>query len=152
MCWSPRSHPYFGIWWPHGHIIGWEHSFVHEVNHFFEAIINDTPIAPYAADFEDGYRCAVICDADGWEDFEDFADAKLEWFKTFMDLRHGVPSADTFRRVLSTLDPDAFERCFINWMQSVVTLSGGKLVAIDGKSLRRSFERGWDKSGMAVEG
>jgi len=93
--------------------------------------------------------CAVICDADGWEDFEDFADAKLEWFKTFMDLRRGVPSADTFRRVLSALDPDAFERCFVNWMQSVVTLSGGKLVAIDGKSLRRSFERGWDKSGMA---
>jgi predicted transposase YbfD/YdcC len=93
--------------------------------------------------------CAVICDADGWEDFENFADAKSEWFKTFMDLRHGVPSADTFRRVLSALDPDAFERCFVNWMQSVVTLSGGKLVAIDGKSLRRSFERGWDKSGMA---
>jgi len=60
---TEASHPYFGIWWPHGHIIGWEHSFVHEINHFFEAIVNDTPIAPYAADFEDGYRCAVICDA-----------------------------------------------------------------------------------------
>jgi predicted transposase YbfD/YdcC len=93
--------------------------------------------------------CAVICDADGWEDFEDFADAKASWFKTFLDLRHGVPSADTFRRVLSALDPDAFEQCFMNWMQSVVKLSGGKLVAIDGKSLRRSFEHGWDKSGMA---
>lgn len=93
--------------------------------------------------------CAVICDADGWEDFEDFADAKSEWFTTFMDLRHGVPSADTFRRVLSKLDPDAFEQCFVNWMRSIVELSGGKLVAIDGKSLRRSFERGWDKSGMA---
>lgn len=93
--------------------------------------------------------CAVICDADGWEDFEDFADAKSEWFKTFLDLGHGVPSADTFRRVLSALDPDAFEQCFMNWMQSVVTLSGGKLVAIDGKSLRRSFQRGWDKSGMS---
>lgn len=93
--------------------------------------------------------CAVICDADGWEDFAGFAESKLQWFKTFMDLRHGVPSADTFRRVLSALDPDAFERCFMNWMQSVVTLGGGKLVAIDGKSLRRSFERGWDKSGMA---
>lgn len=93
--------------------------------------------------------CAVICDADGWQDLEDFAQAKLEWFATFMDLRHGVPSADTFRRVLSSLDPDAFERCFMNWMQSVVTLGGGKLVAIDGKSLRRSFEHGWDKSGMA---
>jgi predicted transposase YbfD/YdcC len=93
--------------------------------------------------------CAVICDADGWEDFEDFARAKSKWFASFMDLKHGVPSADTFRRVLSALDPDAFERCFMKWMQSVVTLSGGKLVAIDGKSLRRSFERGWDKSGMS---
>jgi predicted transposase YbfD/YdcC len=93
--------------------------------------------------------CAVICDADGWEDFEDFARAKQSWFKTFLDLQHGVPSADTFRRVFSRLDPLAFERCFVNWMSSVVKLSAGKLVAIDGKSIRRSFEHGWDKSGMA---
>jgi predicted dehydrogenase len=57
------SHPYMGVWWPHGHIIGWEHTFVHEINHFFEAIINNTSVAPYGADFEDGYRCAVVCDA-----------------------------------------------------------------------------------------
>lgn len=49
--------------------------------------------------------CAVICDADGWQDFEDFAEAKLEWFKTFMDLPHGVPSAATFGRVWSKLTP-----------------------------------------------
>ena len=93
--------------------------------------------------------CAVICDADGWEEFEDFARVKESWFKTFLDLKHGVPSADTFRRVLSSLNPDAFERAFISWMQSVVQTSGGKLLAIDGKSIRRSFEHGWDKSGMA---
>lgn len=93
--------------------------------------------------------CAVICDADGWEDFEDFAHAKSDWLASFLELKHGVPSADTFRRVLSALDPESFEQCFMNWMQSVVELSSGKLVAIDGKSLRRSFERGWDKSGMA---
>lgn len=92
--------------------------------------------------------CAVMCGAEGWDDFEDFADAKAAWFASFMDLKHGVPSADTFRRVLSRLDPDAFERCFMQWMQTVVDLSGGKLVAIDGKSIRRSFDHAWDKSGM----
>jgi len=93
--------------------------------------------------------CAAICDADGWDDFELFAEVKEPWFSTFLDLKHGVPGADTFRRVFSRLDPDAFERCFLQWMQSVVELSGGKLVAIDGKSIRRSFDHGWDKSGMA---
>ena len=92
---------------------------------------------------------AVICDADGWDDIEDFAKAKADWFTTFMDLRHGVPSADTFRRVISRLDPQAFERCFTQWMAAVVEQSQGRLVAIDGKSLRRSFERSWDKIGMA---
>lgn len=93
--------------------------------------------------------CAVICDADGWDDFEAFADAKADWFGAFMDLPHGVPGADTFRRVFCALDPSAFERCFMNWMSSAVELSGGKLLAIDGKSIRRSFDHAWDKSGMA---
>lgn len=56
-------HPYWSNWWPHGHIIGWEHTFVHEFNHFFEAILGQHPVAPYGADFVDGYRNAVICDA-----------------------------------------------------------------------------------------
>ena len=93
--------------------------------------------------------CAMICDADGWDDIEDFAQAKKKWFATFMDLKHGVPSADTFRRVFERLDPQAFERCFMQWMTTVVEQSQGRLLAIDGKSIRRSFEQGWDKSGMA---
>jgi predicted dehydrogenase len=56
-------HPFWENWWPHGHIIGWEHSFVHEFDHFFRAIVNNTSVTPYAADFVDGYRNAVICDA-----------------------------------------------------------------------------------------
>jgi predicted dehydrogenase len=56
-------HPYLQHWWPEGHIIGWEHTFVHEFHHFFEAIVNGKPVAPYGATFEDGYRNAVICDA-----------------------------------------------------------------------------------------
>jgi hypothetical protein len=71
------------------------------------------------------------------------------WLKTFLGLPHGIPSHDTFGDVFARLDPEAFERCFQNWMSSVVELSGGKLVAIDGKGLRHSFEHGWAKSGMA---
>jgi predicted dehydrogenase len=56
-------HPYWENWWPHGHIIGWEHSFVHEFDHFFRAIVNDGDVAPYGATFLDGYRNSVICDA-----------------------------------------------------------------------------------------
>jgi predicted dehydrogenase len=60
---TEAHHPYWENWWPHGHIIGWEHSFVHEFHHFFNAIVNDEPVTPYGADFVDGYRNAVICDA-----------------------------------------------------------------------------------------
>jgi predicted dehydrogenase len=56
-------HPYWSNWWPHGHSIGWSETFVHEFHHFFDAIVNKKAVAPYGADFEDGYRNAVICDA-----------------------------------------------------------------------------------------
>ncbi len=56
-------HPWWNNWWPHGHIIGWEHTFVHEINHLLDAIVNDKPVGPHGATFEDGYRCAVVCDA-----------------------------------------------------------------------------------------
>jgi len=56
-------HPYWENWWPHGHIIGWEHAQVHEVYHIIDAIVKDTSVSPYGATFEDGYRCAVVCDA-----------------------------------------------------------------------------------------
>lgn len=56
-------HPYWENWWPHGHIIGWEHTFVHEFHHFFGAILGKWEVAPWGADFVDGYKNAVICDA-----------------------------------------------------------------------------------------
>ena len=56
-------HPFMSSWWPQGHIIGWEHTFVHEMAHLFDAIVNDKDIAPLGATFEDGYRAAVVCDA-----------------------------------------------------------------------------------------
>ncbi len=60
---SESYHPFWENWWPHGHMIGWEHTFVHEIAHLLDAITNDTSIAPYGATFEDGYKNAVICDA-----------------------------------------------------------------------------------------
>ena len=56
-------HPYFDVWWPQGHIIGYEHTFVHEIKHFFDAIIASRSVAPAGADFEDGYRACVVADA-----------------------------------------------------------------------------------------
>jgi predicted dehydrogenase len=60
---SEGYHPYWQYWWPAGHMIGWEHTFVHEFHHFFDAIVNDHDVAPYGATFVDGYRNNVICDA-----------------------------------------------------------------------------------------
>jgi predicted transposase YbfD/YdcC len=81
---------------------------------------------------------AVISNADGWDDIVDFAKTQKELLLRFLTLRHGIPSADTFRRVFSALDPEAFNRCFVAWTQSLVESTEGKLVAIDGKTLRRS--------------
>jgi predicted dehydrogenase len=60
---SESYHPWWENWWPHGHIIGWEHTFVHELTHLLDCIVNDGDVAPYGATFEDGYRAAVVCDA-----------------------------------------------------------------------------------------
>jgi predicted transposase YbfD/YdcC len=91
---------------------------------------------------------AVVCGADGWTQIALWGQCKQKWLATFLDLCGGIPSHDTFSRVFARLDPDAFERCFLNWMAAVVELSAGRLLAIDGKAIRRSFEHGWDKSGM----
>lgn len=56
-------HPWWKNWWPQGHIIGWEHTFVHEITHLLDCIVNDKEVGPHGATFEDGYRAAVICDA-----------------------------------------------------------------------------------------
>ncbi len=60
---SEPSHPWWENWWPQGHIIGWEHTFIHEITHLLDCIVNDGDVAPIGADFVDGYRNAVICDA-----------------------------------------------------------------------------------------
>lgn len=93
--------------------------------------------------------CGVICGAGDWVAVVFYAHRKRAWLESFLELPGGIPSHDTFSRVFARLKPEALEKCFLAWMGKLVELGGGKLVAIDGKSLRNSFEHGWDKSGMA---
>ena len=79
---------------------------------------------------------AVICGAEGWTDVAEFGKAKAEWVQRFLELPHGIPSHDTFRTVFMRLDAQAFQQCFINWVQAVHTLTQGQVVALDGKCLR----------------
>jgi predicted transposase YbfD/YdcC len=82
--------------------------------------------------------CAVIAGAEGWVDIADFGEAKQDWFRTFLLLPNGIPSHDTFGRVFSLLDPKQFQTSFATWMRSVVTLTQGQVIAIDGKTNRRT--------------
>ena len=90
--------------------------------------------------------CAVIGGAEGWEDIEDYGYAQAEWFSDVLDLPHGIPSHDTFRRVLCQLDPDELTKCFVSWTTALSDLSGGDIVAIDGKTLRQSLDRATSQS------
>lgn len=86
--------------------------------------------------------CAILAGADNWEDIADFGQAKQDWFKTFLELPNGIPSHDTFNRVFARLDPQEFQASFLSWIKAVSALLGGQVIAIDGKILRRSHDRG----------
>ena len=82
--------------------------------------------------------CAVICGADTWVTVEEFGNAKIDWFRTFLELPNGIPSHDTFGRVFALLDHEQFQRCFVRWVQAISQVTEGEVVALDGKTLRRS--------------
>jgi len=92
--------------------------------------------------------CATICGADGWEEFELFGQAKQQWFESFLELPHGIPSDDTFRRVLCRIAPSQFQQCFLEWVRSVSELTEGQVIAIDGKQSRRSYDRATGKTAI----
>jgi predicted transposase YbfD/YdcC len=92
--------------------------------------------------------CAVIAGADTWDDIEDFGKAKHDWLKTFLDLPNGIPSHDTVRRLFERLDPDEFQRGFLSWIEALHEATERQVVAIDGKTLRRSFDRANGKSAL----
>jgi len=91
---------------------------------------------------------AVICGAEGFTDIAHFGRAKLKWLKTFLPLPKGIPSHDTFGRVFAMLDPAGFERCFQRFVGAMVQRTGGVLIAIDGKTLRRSFDKASNKAAI----
>lgn len=85
---------------------------------------------------------AVICGADTWNDIEAYGDSKQEWLSGYLKLPNGIPRHDTFNRFFSALDSKAFERCFLDWISGVARLTEGEVVAIDGKAIRGSRDRG----------
>jgi predicted transposase YbfD/YdcC len=85
--------------------------------------------------------CGVICGAESWVEIEQFGNAKRAWLAQFLDLPHGIPSHDTFGRVFARLDSAQFERCFLGWVQTLLGPTAGEQIAIDGKTVRRSYDR-----------
>lgn len=83
---------------------------------------------------------AVICGAEHFTEMEAFGKAKEGWLRTFLELPNGIPSHDTFGRVLSLLDPAQFQACFLNWIREIANLKLGEVIAIDGKSLNGSVD------------
>lgn len=92
--------------------------------------------------------CAAICGADDWAAVEEFGYAKRRWLDTFLELPHDIPSHDTFGRIFGLLDPEQFRRGFIRWVRAVNEITGGQIVPIDGKKLRRSHDRTLGKNAI----
>jgi predicted transposase YbfD/YdcC len=92
--------------------------------------------------------CGVICGADDWAAIERFGNAKVKWFQTFLSLPHGIPSHDTFGRVFAALDPEAFKVAFLAWVSTLAAVMPGDVIAIDGKTLRHTFDTAADKAAI----
>ena len=91
--------------------------------------------------------CAVISGANDWEAVAEYGRSKEEWFKTFLALPNGIPSHDTFWRVFRALDPEQFERCFMNWIQAV-----SETLAQRAAAQRRGGAAGGGKGGGSKAG
>ena len=92
--------------------------------------------------------CGVICGADSWVDLEIFGKSKEGWLKGFLELPNGIPSHDTFGRVFSLLDAQQFRDCFSAWVQAVSAVTRGQVIAIDGKTVRRSHDKSLGKAAI----
>lgn len=90
--------------------------------------------------------CAALCGIDDMEGIALYGRLKIDWFKTFLELKNGIPSHDTFGRVFSLLNPKEFEACFRSWIEALASEVIADVVAIDGKSVRGSFDRASGKS------
>lgn len=85
--------------------------------------------------------CATICGANGWVEIVEFAKGKEQWLGSFLDLPHGIPKEDTFRRLFNAIDPEDFQKRFIGWVNMNSKLSKNNVIAIDGKTMRGSSSK-----------
>lgn len=85
--------------------------------------------------------CGVICGADSWTGIETFGKAKEQWLSTFLELRSGIPSHDTFGYIFSRLEGEAFQKGFVRWVEAVFQVTKGQVIAIDGKTVRGSHDK-----------
>jgi len=90
--------------------------------------------------------CAVICGAKTWEAIELVGKEKYDWFAQFLELPNSIPSSYTFRRVFSLLNPLQFKNCFLSWIKAIRKVTKGEIISIDGKTLRRSFDKSSNKT------
>ena len=84
---------------------------------------------------------AVIAGAEGWEDLENYGLSKQQWLEEFLELPHGIPSDDPFRRVFERIDPEALQQSLAKWVQQLIPSLAREIVPIDGKCLRGSYDR-----------
>jgi len=91
---------------------------------------------------------ATIGGATGWEDIELYAESHQQWLETLLDLSHGIPHADTYRRVFERINPEALQRCFLVWVSQVVETTGAQVVPIDGKTVKGSYDRNKKQSAL----
>ena len=92
--------------------------------------------------------CAVICGADDFVSIADWGRTKRAWLAKFLDLSSGIPSHDRFNAILGAIKPAEFEKCLLSWITALHEITGGQIVAIDGKTLRRSFDAASSKSAI----
>jgi len=92
--------------------------------------------------------CAVICGADDFVAIAKFGRVKQKWLSRFLDLKDGIPSHDRFNAILAAIKPAEFEACLLSWITALHEITDGQLVAIDGKTLRRSFDTASSKSAI----
>jgi predicted transposase YbfD/YdcC len=93
---------------------------------------------------------AVICGAEGWTDIESFGKAKQKWLSSILELPNGIPSHDTFSRVFARLNPEQLQECFLNWVRGIAEISEGEVIAIDGKTLRQSYDNAEGKGAIQM--
>jgi hypothetical protein len=95
--------------------------------------------------------CAVVCGADDFVSIAEYGNKKRNWLAQFLDLSAGIPSHDRFNAIFAALKPAEFEQCLLSWITALHEITGGQIVAIDGKTLRRSFDAASSKAAIHME-